>query len=111
MFSNPTPSEPCLCPAAMASDSIVSAPTPPLCTLHHTSILQPAIPSHVVAFESWNICAPISLSRVPSWFYFTFAESRKPDLWTYVCNFTSAISVFALPIEMDFSFESLFAIW
>ena len=36
-------------------------------------------PPQVVAFESWTISAPICLNR------FTFAESRKFDLWTCVC--------------------------
>ena len=41
MFSNPTPSKPCLSPAATISDDTPSALTPPL---HCTSILQPAAP-------------------------------------------------------------------
>jgi len=71
MFSNPTPSKSCLSPAAMMSDDTPSALTPPL---HCASILQPATPPQVVAFESWTISAPIGLNR------FTFAESRKSDL-------------------------------
>jgi hypothetical protein len=71
MFSNPTPSKPCLSPAATMSDDTLSALTPPL---HCASILQPATPPQVVAFESKNISAPICLNR------FTFAESRKSDL-------------------------------
>jgi len=39
----------------------------------------PATTPQVVAFESWTISAPICLNR------FAFAESRKPDLWTYLC--------------------------
>ena len=66
---------------------------------------------HDVAFESWNISALICLNHAPSWFYFTLAESQNPNLWTYVCVFsTSSSSAFAFLVEMDFSFESLFAI-
>jgi len=71
MFSNPTLSKPRLSPAAMMSDDTLSALTPPL---HCSSILQPATPPQVVAFESWTISAPICLNR------FTFAESQKSDL-------------------------------
>ena len=49
MFSNPTPSKPRLSLAATMSDDTPSALTPPL---HCASILQPAAPSQVVAFES-----------------------------------------------------------
>jgi len=49
VFSNPTPSKPRLSPAAMMSDETPSALTPPL---HCASILQPAAPPQVVAFES-----------------------------------------------------------
>jgi len=44
MFSNPTPSEPRLSPAATISDDMMSALTPHL-------ILQPASPPQVVVFE------------------------------------------------------------
>jgi len=71
MFSNPTPSKPRLSPAATMSDDTSSALTP---SLHCASILQPAAPPQVVAFDSWTISAPICLNR------FTFAESRKSDL-------------------------------
>jgi len=71
MFSNPTPSELHLSPAVTMSDDMLSALTPPL---HCASILQPATPPQVVAFESWSISAPICLNLS------TFAESRKPDL-------------------------------
>jgi len=71
MFSNPTPSEPHLSPAATMSDDLLSALTP---SLQCASMLQPATPPQVVAFESWTISAPICLNR------FTLAESRKPDL-------------------------------
>jgi hypothetical protein len=71
MFSNPTPSKPRLSPAATMSDDTPLALTPPL---HCASILQPATPPQVVAFESWTISAPVYLNR------FTFAESRKSDL-------------------------------
>jgi len=71
MFSNPTPSKPRLSPAATMSDDTLSALTPPL---HCASILQPATPPQVVAFESWTISAPICFNR------FTFAESQKSDL-------------------------------
>jgi len=49
MFSNPTPSKPRLSPAATMSDDTPSALTP---SLHCASILQPAAPPQVVAFES-----------------------------------------------------------
>jgi len=49
MFSNPTPSKPCLSPAATMSDDTPSALTPSLLC---ASILQPAAPPQVVAFES-----------------------------------------------------------
>jgi len=49
MFSNPTPSEPRLSPAATMRDDTPSALTAPL---HCASILQPATPSQVVAVES-----------------------------------------------------------
>jgi len=71
IFSNPTPSEPRLSPAATMSDDMLSALTPPF---HCAFILQPATPPQVVAFESQTICAPICLNR------FTFAESQKFDL-------------------------------
>ena len=76
MFSNPTLSEPRLSPAATMSDATPSALTP---SLHCASILQPAAPLQVVAFESQTIPAPICLNC------FTFAESRKSDLRTCVC--------------------------
>ena len=71
--------------------------TPPL---HCASILQPATPPQVVAFESLTISAPICLN------WFIFAESRKSDIWTYLFLFCLAFR-----IEMNFSFKSLFAIW
>jgi len=49
MFSNPTPSEPRLSPAATMRDDTPSALTAPL---HCASILQPATPSQVIAVES-----------------------------------------------------------
>ena len=49
--------------------------------------------------------APICLNL------FTFAESRKPDLWTSVCVLTFSSSAAALLIQMNFSFKSLLAIW
>ena len=102
MFSNPTSSKPRLPPAATMSDDTLSALTPPL---RCASILQPAIPPQVVACKYNTISAPICLNR------FTFAESRKSDLWTCVCVFTFSSSAFAFLIEMKFSFKSLFAIW
>jgi len=104
MFSNPTPSKPLLSSAAKTSDDKLSALTPPL---HCASILQPATPPQVVALKSWTISAPICLNR------FTFAESRrrKSDLSTCVCVFTFSSSAFAFLIEMNFSLNSLFAIW
>jgi len=50
MFSNPAPSKPRLSPDATMSDDRPSAPTPPL---HCASILQPATPPQVVAFQSY----------------------------------------------------------
>jgi len=49
MFSNPTPNKPHLSPAATMRDNTPSALTPPL---HCASIVQPAAPPQVVAFES-----------------------------------------------------------
>jgi len=49
MFSNPTPSKQRLSPAATMSNDTPSALTLPL---HCASILQPAAPPQVVAFES-----------------------------------------------------------
>jgi len=49
MFSNPTSSKPSLSLAATISDDTLLALTPPL---QCTSILQPATPPQVVAFES-----------------------------------------------------------
>jgi len=85
MFSNPTPSKLRLSAAATMSDDTQSALTPPL---HCASIMQPAAPPQVFAFESWTISAPICLNR------FTFAEWRKSDLWTCVCVFTCSSSAF-----------------
>ena len=62
-------------------------------------------PSSGCRFWVLTISAPICLNR------FTFAESRKFDLWTCVCVFTFSSSAFAFLIEMNFSFKSLFAIW
>ena len=60
------------------------------------SILQPAAPPQVVAFESKIISAPICLNR------FTLAESWKSDLWTCVCvllfPFLSLLCVLAFPL-------------
>jgi len=84
------------------SDDMLSALTPPL---HCASILQPATTPQVVAFEAWIISGPICLNR------FTFDESRKPDLWICVCVLNLSSSAFAFLIEMNFSFESLFAVW
>jgi len=71
MFSNPTMSKLRLSPAATMIDDTLSALTPPL---NCASILPPATPPQVVAFESKTISAPICLNR------FTFAGSRKSDL-------------------------------
>jgi len=49
MFSKPTPSEPRLSPAAVVSDDMLSAPTPPW---HSAFISQPATPTLVVALQS-----------------------------------------------------------
>jgi len=102
MFSNPTQSKSRLSPAATISDDTLSALTSPL---HCISILQPAILPQVIAFESWTISDQICLNC------FTFAESRKSELWTGLCVFIFASFVFACLIEMNFSFKSLFAIW
>jgi len=53
------------------SDATPSALSP---SLHCASILQPAAPPQVVAFESETISAPICLNR------FTLVESLKSDL-------------------------------
>ena len=54
MFSNPTPSKPRLSPAATMSDATPSS-------LHCASILQPAAPPQVVAFESLHhLCSNLS---------------------------------------------------
>ena len=59
MFSNPTPSKPHLSPAAMMSDDTLSALTSPL---HCASILQPATPPQIFAFESYTsrVCSNLS---------------------------------------------------
>jgi len=67
MFSNPAPSESRLSLAAMMSDDMLSALTPPL-------LCASILPPQVDAFESWTISAPICHDR------FTIDESRKPDL-------------------------------
>jgi len=90
MFSNPTPSKPHLSPAATMSDDTLSALTPPL----HLAACNP---SSSCRFESWTISAPICFNR------FTFAESRKSDLWTCVCVCTFSSFAFAFLIEMNFS--------
>jgi len=90
------------------SDDMLSTHTPPL---HCAPGLQSATLSHVFTFDSWTISAPICFNCMPSWFHFTFAESQKPDIWTYVCVFTSSSSAFVFLIKMDYSLESLFAIW
>ena len=102
IFSNPTLSKPRLCSDATMSDDTLSALTPPW---HCTSILQPATPPKVVAFESQTISATICLNR------FTLAGSRKSDLWTCVCVFTFSSSDFAFLIKTNFSFKFLFANW
>jgi len=56
MFLNPTQSKPRLSAAATMSDDTPSALTLPL---HCASILQPAAPPQVVAFESKTISTPI----------------------------------------------------
>ena len=98
IFSNLTPSKPHrdLSPATTMSDDTLSALTAPL---HYTSILQPATPPQVVAFESQTIFAPICLNR------FTFAESRKSNLCTCVCLFTFSSSAFAFLIKTNISFK------
>jgi len=79
MFSNPTPSEPRLSPAATMSDATQSALTPPL---HCASILQPTTPPQVVAFESWTISAPISLNRFTPFPFLALWPSRPPAIET-----------------------------
>jgi len=61
MFSNPTPSEPRLSPAATMSDATPSALIPPL---HCASILQPTTPPQVVAFEMMMIAFVITLGKI-----------------------------------------------
>ena len=100
MSSNLTPSEPRISPAAKMSDNMMSALTPPL---HF--YLAACNPSSSCHFGSWTISTPIGLNR------FTFAESRKSDLWTCVCVFTFSSPAFAFLIEMNFNFKSRFAIW
>ena len=102
MFSNPTPSEPCLSPAVTMSDDMLSALTP---SLHCASILQPATPPQVVAFKSLSISAPVCLDR------FTLDKSWKPDLLTCVCVVTFSSSAFAFLTETNCSFKFLFAMW
>jgi len=60
MFSDPTPSEPRLSPVTTMSDDMLSAFTPPL---HCASILQPATPPPVVAFDSVSL-GPLLLQFV-----------------------------------------------
>jgi len=62
MFTNPTLSKLHLSPAATMSDDTPLALTP---SLHCASILQPAAPLQVVAFQSWTISVPICLNRFP----------------------------------------------
>jgi len=83
MFLNPTPSEPHLSPAATMSDDTPLAPIPPL---QCASILQPAAPPQVVAFDFQTISAPICLNR------FTFAESRNLHVCFYLSLFCLCFS-------------------
>ena len=57
---DPTPSKPRLSLAATMSDDTLSALTP---SLHGASILQPAAPPQVVAFEPWTISRTILFWR------------------------------------------------
>ena len=100
MFSNSTPSELRLSPAATMSDYMQSALTSAL-----PFILQPAIPPQVVTFESQTISAPICLSR------FTFAESRKSNLWTCACVLPFPLLSLLFWWKWIFNFKSLFANW
>jgi len=79
MFSNPTPSEPCLSPAATMSDVTPSALT---LSLHCASILQTTAPPQVVAFESETISAPICLSRFTPFPFLALWPSRPPAIET-----------------------------
>jgi len=86
MFSNPTPSEPRLSPAATMSDHMLSALTPPLpCA----SIFQPATPPQIVAFECWTISAQICLN------HFTLAKITEIRFLNLCVCFTLASSTFA----------------
>jgi len=71
------------------------------CTAPLSCSLQPLLK---LSFLSLAPSLPICLNHC------TLAESRKPDLWTFVCVFTFTSSAFAFLTEMDFSFESLFVI-
>jgi len=104
MFSNFTPSKPRLSPAVMMSEDTPSALTPPL---HCASILQPALLLEFVAFESSTIFAPICLSVSP------LLNHGNPIFEPgTVCVFLPFFSsAFAFLIEMNLSFQSLFAIW
>ena len=105
MFSNPTPSEPRLSPAATMSDATPSALTPPL---HCTSICC-----------SLQHLLKLSLSSLrPSLLQFVSIVSpllnHGNSIFEPVCVFylqRSSSSVFTFLIEMSFSFKSLFAIW
>jgi len=79
MFSNPTPSEPRLSPAAMMSDDTPSALTQ---SLHCASILQPTTPPQVVAFESKTISAPICLNCFTRFPFLALWPSRHSAIET-----------------------------
>jgi len=78
------------------------------CTAPLSCSLQPLLK---LSLLNLTISAPICFNRAPSWFRLTLAESRKSDLWICVYVFTFSSSVLAHLIEMDFSIESLFAMW
>jgi len=115
MFSNPTPSEPRLSPAATMSDDTLSALTPP-CTAPLSCSLQPLLKLSLLSlrqsllqfvsivslllnhgnpiFEPVCVFLPFFLLPLLFWCkwtsvcvftFFSSAESRKSDLWTCVC--------------------------
>ena len=110
MFSNLTPSEPRLSPAATISDDMLSALTQPL---HCASILQPATPPQVVAFDSAKVkwLRQIGPSLIQFVSIISLLLNHGNSIFEPVCVFTFSSSAFAFLIEMNFSFKSLFAVW
>jgi len=96
MLSNPTPSEPHLSPAATMSDDMLLAiiPLSPC-----ASILQPATPPQVVAFESCTISAPFSLLL-----------NHGNPIFEPACMFYDFLCCLWFLTEITFSFRSLLTI-